>query len=526
VQTTSLQFTEQADANIAVPSWRVSASFDKVYDPSVEIFTLDVSLLDGPDILALDDSDVVTEWDKYLYTDYSDRVLFVETTRQVVEPSSMVQTMADVTFKNDDDFFTPNSGSPIDQYILPKRPFRIFMGFKGEVVPLFVGLSEKMPTINKTQGTATFHLIDFLSLILDREVPQTAMLLNYSTGEILSELFGEVGILPDQMSIDTSFNRIPFFFVEKGIKLRTVVEKLMIAEQGRLYLDELGIITFKNRQNYSTTPVWSFDKTKTIDYDVSGEDDIINSVKIKMNILSVMSEQSVWESAEVYTVPAGGTKQVWVNLTDPITSVVTPIYATQSEFYSHFLASSDTAGEFPYADISVDSIYSFGKSVLITFENTGATTGYVTAVDLWGTPVKTIDEIIVQDFDQTSIDAFDEQKFEFETEYIQDEDQGISMAAVMVNDYKDLASIVSIDVQGNPALQLDDMITLDLDGFQGDHIITKITNIMRVEGGIENPSMNYEQRITAKFKEPIQYFILSSDSVDMSLLDSDAVLMP
>lgn len=526
MQTTSARFLEQADTGVATPSWKVTASFDKAYDPAVEIFTLDSSLLDGPDILALTDSDVVTEWDKYLYTDYSDRVISVETSREVVEPSSMVQTMADVTFKNEDDFFTPNSGSPIDQYILPKRPFRIYMGFKGEVIPLFVGLSEKMPTINKTAATATFHLIDFLSLILDREVPQTQMLLGYSTGEILSELFGEVGILPNQMSIDTSFNRIPFFFVEKGIKLRSVVEKLMLAEQGRLYLDELGIITFKNRQNYATTPVWSFDKRNTVDYDVSGEDDIINFVKIKMNILSVMSEQSVWESAEQYMVPAGGTKQVWANLTDPITSVVTPIYATQQEFYSYFMASSDTAGEFPYADISVDSIYSFGKSVLITFENTGATNAYVTAVDLWGTPVKTVDEISVQDFDQTSIDAFDEQKFEFETEYIQEEDQGISMAAIMVQDYKDLASIVGIDVQGNPALQLDDMITLDLDGFQGDHIITKLTNIMRVEGGIESPRMVYEQRITAKFKEPVQYFILSSDSEAMSLLDSDAVLTP
>lgn len=526
MQTVSTQFLEQAQADIAVPSWKVMASFDKAYDPSVEIFTLDSSLLDGPDILALDDSNVVTEWDKYEYTDYSDRVISVETSREVIEPSSMVQTMADVTFKNDDDFFTPNSGSPIDQYILPKRPFRIYMGFKNEVIPIFVGLSEKMPTINKTAGTASFHLIDFLSLILDREVPQTQMLLNYSTGEILSELFGEVGILPDQMSIDTSFNRIPFFFVEKGIKLRSVVEKLMLAEQGRLYLDELGIITFKNRQNFATTPVWSFDKQNTVDYDVSGEDDIINSVKIKINILSVMSEQSVWESAEQYMVPAGGTKQVWANLTDPITSVVAPIYATQQEFYSHFMASSDTAGEFPYADISVDSIYSFGKSVLITFENTGATNAYVTAIDLWGTPVKTVDEITVQDLDQTSIDAFDEQKFEFETEYIQDEDQAVSMAAVMVNDYKDLGSIVQIDVKGNPALQLDDMIDLDLDGFQGNHIISKIVNIMRVEGGIEAPRVVYDQRMTAKAKDVIQYFILSSDSEAMSLLDSDALLMP
>ena len=525
MQTVSTQFLDQASGDIAKPSWKVTAAFDKVYDPSVQIFTLDSSLLDGPDILALTDSDVVTEWDKYLYTDYSDRVLSVETSRELTEPSSMVQTIADVTFKNEDDFFTPNSGSPIDQYILPKRPFRIYMGFKGEVIPLFVGLSEKMPTINKKQGTASFHLIDFLSLILDREVPQTNMLLDYSTGEILQELFGEVGILPDQMSIDSSFNRIPFFFVEKGIKLRSVVEKLMIAEQGRLYLDELGIITFKNRQNYNTTPVWSFDKRNTLDYDVSGEDDIINFAQIKMNILQIMSEQSVWESAEQYSVNAGSTIQVWANLTDPITSVVTPVYSPTPEFFSHFISSSDTAGEVPYTDISVDSIYSFGKSVLITFENTGTENAYITAIDLWGTPVKTIDTITVQDKDQDSIDAFDEQKFEFETEYIQDEDRGISMAAIMVQDYKDPGAIVGTDVQGNPALQLDDMIDLDLDGFQGDHIITKVTNIMRVEGGIEAPLMVYQQRLVSKYKAPVQYFILSSDSQAMSLLDSEAVLM-
>jgi len=83
----------------------------------------------------------------------------------------------------------------------------------------------------------------------------------------------------------------------------------------------------------------------------------------------------------------------------------------------------------------------------------------------------------------------------------------------LIDDYKDYGSLVDLDVKGNPALQIDDGLDLNLDGYQGIHTITKIVN------GMSDSS--YWQRITAKIRDPRHYFIL-----DDSVLDGDDVLTP
>lgn len=264
MQTVSSKFNQLAQGSVRPISYQLRASFDKSFNDDVDFFILSSdseshSLLDGNDVLAPNDTNIIAQWDKYSYQDYTDRVISLEVTREIIEPYSIVQTMADVTLNNFDDYFTPDSGSPIDQYILPKRPFRIFMGFDGEVVQTFVGLSDKMPVIDKKAGTASFHLIDFLSIIFGKSVIEDTLLLDKTTSEILDILFQSLGLLSDQYVLDDSFNRIPFFFVKKDDNLGTIINNLMEAEQGRLFLDELGIIRFLNRQNYNDTAVASHD---------------------------------------------------------------------------------------------------------------------------------------------------------------------------------------------------------------------------------------------------------------------------
>lgn len=506
MQSVSTSFVNDAHAQVRPLAWQLRASFDKTFDDNIDFFTLDTSILDGTDVLAPSDSDVISQWDKFTYADYTDRVISMEVTREVVEPFSIVQSFADVVLNNYDNYFTPNSGSVIDQFILPKRPFRIAMGFGGESVQLFVGLSEKVPTINKMSRTASFHLIDFLSFIFEKEIGQSAMILDYSTAEILDVLFQSVGLLSTQYNLDNSFNRIPFFFVNKGDKLGPIVQELMKAEQGRLYLDELGVIRLRNRQNYSTESVFMFDQSNTIDYDVSTEDDIINSVKLTCDILAVQAEQSIWQLAQAAYIPAGDTVEVFANLNDPATSITTPTYSATFVESSHYTTTQDIGGVLPYASITLNSLTSFGTAAKLEFENTGASNAYVYAIDLWGTPVKTEDTILVEDSDQTSIDAFEERVYELETKYIQDRDSALSKAAIMVDDYKDYGSLVDIDVKGNPALQIDDVLNLDLDGYQGNHVITKLVNGMS--------GSKYYQRIRAKARTLRLYFILDQSRLD------------
>src|SRR5690606_40680319 len=71
-----------------------------------------------------------------------------------------VQTCAlpisDFTLNNYDKYFTPHSTSPIEEYILPKRPVRLLQGFDGENLQQFVGLTQGMPEVDEMSATASF----------------------------------------------------------------------------------------------------------------------------------------------------------------------------------------------------------------------------------------------------------------------------------------------------------------------------------------------------------------------------------
>lgn len=519
MQTTNAVFDQGAIADAINPSWQLRISWDKAFDDAVTFFTLDTSLLDGVDVLAPSDNNVVQEWDKYEYADYSDRVIGIEITREELEPFSVVQSFADITLNNYDDYFTQNSGSPIDTYILPKRPVRILLGFKGQNLPQFIGLTEKLPQVDKKARTAKIHMMDFLSFLFTKKIDNTSLLENYSTGEILAYLLDELGLAPDQYNFtSTSFNRIPYFFVEKDQNFGDVVRELMKAEQGRLYMTEDGVITFQNRQDYPTTPVWTFNKENTNNYEVSGEDDLINFVDLTSEILDEMQEQSVWTLAERTLVRAGQSVDIWSSYSDPVTTVTTPTYSPITVGASYFRTTEDAEGQIPYTSISLDSITNFSKASKLTFENTGTTDAYVVSVDIWGTPVKVVDTIRVQDIDQTSIDKYEEARYELETKYIQKRSDAISKAAVLLDDYKDIGSILDIDVKGNPALQIGDPVTVDLDGYDGEYTISKI--FQSLHKGL------YVQQLKVKQRDIRSYFIISSDSEARSLLGGTDVLVP
>jgi hypothetical protein len=512
MQTTSLGFRQLAAGHVRPLSWDVRVSFDKTFDDAITFFTLDTSVLDGPDLLAPSDDNPLQLWDKYSYADYTDRTVSIEVTREEMEPYSIAQAYADVTFNNYDNYFTPNSGSPIETTILPRRPFRALLGFGGEVLPQIVGLSEGMPQIDKSSRTASFHVIDFMSYLLDQDISETIILQDVTTAEVLDYLFQFMGLLDTQYSLDDSLNTIKFFYVEKGTKFKTVADKLMEAEIGRLYLDEAGVIRFRNRYNYESIPVYTFDKSNVIDYSVSNETQIINSVKVTSRVREVQLPQSIWTSAIPIAVQPGATVVIWAEFLDPVTSATAPAYSALETNDSYFISTLSEDGTGAYTDMTI-VMELFSKSAKLTIENIGASPAYVTAIDIYGTPAKVVDTIKVEEVDQSSIDKYEEQLHEIDNEYIQDESNAQSRALILIHDYAEYGATVDIDVKGNPAIQLGDPVVLDLDGYQGVHIVTKTTNLIS-EG-------KFTQRLRARKKTAVTLFTL-----DASVLDGTDLLGP
>jgi len=279
MQNTSGIFKTLATSNLRpIKTW-VGISFDKSYDPNVGFFEIGTSEIGSNDIIRGVNVNDVQNWDKYYYYDLSSRVLSVNTQRTEDIKGSITNAITDVVFDNTDNYFTTGI-SPISEKLIPKRPIRVQIGFGNEVVQTFIGITNKTFEVDYKNGTATITGIDYLSTILDIVLTDTIDMPATRSDLAIIALLELGNILEAQMHIEEG--NITFdFYAEEGTTVRENLEKIVEMEQGRLFMDEKGTITFKNRDSYDTEPVWDLDYNEDVlDYQNRREDDIINTVLI------------------------------------------------------------------------------------------------------------------------------------------------------------------------------------------------------------------------------------------------------
>ena len=475
MQTVTSSFGTKANGTMRKLKQRALMSFPRAYNASITFFTIGVSTIGGADIIKGDGS-VVAEWDKYQYDDYSYRIKSIEVTRTEEPVNSTSLAQADITLENHDNYFTPNRGSTIQNFILPYRPVKLFGGFGDEAIPQFTGLTEKMPTIDEKNKLATFHCIDFLYSLFNRPLDAAVMYQDKRTDEILAALLVAFGITPTQYNFDVGFNIVKFAFFDKGSKFGDVVKELMEAEMGRFYMDEQGIIRFKNRQNYSSSAQWFFNTSNIIDIQTSTQDDIINVVTVKANVREVQAKQKYWELQSATLIPASGSIDIWADFNDPITTIDAPAYITSA---TTSLYTTNTAEDGSGTQISTGISFSntlFAKSYKMTVTNSNAFPVYITSLELYATPALVVKQIYVRESDATSIAKYDERVKDIENDYINNETDAYSKAKIMLDDYSAYLSQYILTVKGNPALQIGDAINVNVWGFAGVYVINKIIN--------------------------------------------------
>lgn len=513
MQTVSNQFATYANGRVRPIDYKVLISFDKAFDDNVDFFTIGSSSIGGSDIIK-GQGEVVQEWDKYAYEDFSSRVISFEWTRQQDNPYSANLGFADVTLDNHDDYFTPENDSPIDDYILPGRPIRIYAGFGNESIPVLIGITEKLPEVDQRSKTAKFHCVDFLQTLYNRPLDEEVIYQDMRVDEILGALFESVGLTSTQYDFDEAFTVVPFAFFEKGTKLGDAAQKLVQADLGYLFMDENGMISYRNRQNFSDVPVKEYNDENVVNRSVVSEDEIVNVVEVKSNIREVQESQKVWELTESTVVPAGETVEVWADFQDPVTSADDPVYtASPQDISSEFTGNtaSDGSGS-AYSNWTVTTTL-FSTSMKMEFENTGGSSAYLTLIRLWGTPAKVTSQLYVREQVDVSVAQFEEQILTIENDYIQDESTATSLALVTLGIYSDLGGVDELDVIGNPALQLRDAV----DVYGNTHNVKKQVNVIDRSGG----GMNYRQSLTVERRIVLDYF-----TIGVSSIGSAAVIAP
>lgn len=484
MQTVPDTFHDIAQNGIRPHKWGLWISFDKQFDDSIEFGEWDSSLWDGGDIWKPSDDNPLQEWDYYVYEDYSDRVIDMEWSREIEFPYSVQAAMADFTVNNYDNLFSPDQGSPIDQYILPKRPLRMFAGFRNSaVLQQFVGVTEKMPELDSVNKKAAFHALDFLSEMFTMPLTQTVAMANVTTDEVLDALFQQFGLTSSQYTLAQGRNRIPFLFFERGMNAGEAFRQLMQAEMGNLWIDEQGIIRFEQRLLPVEDVVMEFNDSNVEEISTSSDSEIINTVRIHSIIRDVQEFQPVYmksnnsSSTGFFVVPAGDTAVMEVNLQDPCLSIVSPTLG-ESTSVSWFTA-KDAVNNPVSSDVSVASTELKQNTYVITFQNDNAFSVEIDALELWGEPAKEVDRIDYEAYDEDSVTAYGEELLEIDNNMFGSESNCESFALTILDAYKDFASVIEMSVKGDPSLQLGDIVDVNTRDVQGTFKVIKITNTMR-----------------------------------------------
>lgn len=475
-------FHDLAAGQVINPIVGLYVSFDKTYSSDVQFFTLDQSVLDGPDLLeSTEPINPIQFWDKYNYVDYSDRIVSASVSRSFEFPYNTQSAMLDVTLENTDGYFTPGSGSAIDIYNLPARPIRLYAGFYGlSMVQNFIGMTEDMPDVDNESRTVEYHALDFLTSISNQTLNQIVDMRDARTDEVLAAIVEQFGVSEDQYDFDEGEVTIPFVFFDVGQDAGEAIRQLVQAEGGRFWLNESGILRFQARDIHNQEVVLQLPKYSVINVTPSGTDDMINRIKIYADVREVQEYQTVYEkkatttstSTNLWVVPSNSTYAISAGLSDPCYDIVAPTLGKNSDV-SWFTAIKSDTTEVTSGITATGSLTT--NSYDLVFTNTNNFPVEIDAMVLWGEPAKVTDAVEYDVYDDESVAKYGEHVLEIsDNPFFQSIDQAEEYAAYVLKDYAYYNATLEIECKGDFSLQLGDVIALEDDEFGGAYVVDSI----------------------------------------------------
>lgn len=505
MQTVSSEFTDKSQANFRRISWSVLISFEKDFDNTIDFFTIGSSTIGGTDILKGTGS-VIQEWDKYTFEDFSSRVLSVEVNRETEQPTSpLTVATCDIILDNHDDIFTPgNTDSPLDGFLLTRRPIKVSLGFSGQLIPKFTGLTIGKPEIDDKAKTARIHCVDFLKSMLDQPLDEELIYVDQFTSEINQGLLENAGLVSSQFSLEQGGIIIPFAYFKKGSKRGDAFRAVNQAELGNMYMAENGQIKSETRTSWANhTKVWDFTKENILERNTLANDNVINVVEVFSQARQVQAKQSLWQndinsgsvqfSDQTDSIKPGQTKELFIDIKDefgdlPITTLDDPEpYTTADTSYYVANAASDSTGIDLTADVDLDSMTVFSTAAKLVFTNNGTKEAFITRLEVFGTPAKVVNDIYKRVVDATSVgdrDAYEEHPLSppIVNDLIQDETAANTIGQIIIGDRGEDDDRQKWLVKAVPQLQVGDVVNYTDENTDEDYFVTRINDIVNNSG--------------------------------------------
>ncbi|MDR1032712.1 MAG: hypothetical protein LBL84_01720 [Candidatus Nomurabacteria bacterium] len=499
-------FHQLARGNVIPLRWAWKVAWAKIKRDDVGFFTWDVSQWDGDDILGGDDGNPLQVWDTYAYDDATDRTVSIEVERSIEFPYGCQLAMADVVANNYDGYFTPGSGSTVSDYANQASiPMRLYAGYQtSELVPQFVGLTQGRPEFDDGAKTVSYHALDFLSQIFEMPLGNMLAMRNTTTDEVLRAIFLSFGLTPNQFFLDSGSNKIPFLFFSKDDNTGDVIRRLMASEQGRLWLDEQGIIRFTSRNHLFGDPQLVLDDYQIISIKAGAADNKVNHVKITTPIREVQDYQTVFSK----DASAESTQNLWVvspslpytvslTLDDPCYDVVAPQLG-KNVAVSWFTCKTSSGTEVT-SGVTVSNIELRPDSYKLTFSNSNPFAVEIDEMELWGTPAKVVDELKYEAMTDDWSEVDDHKLVMQDGEhYMNTYNSARAFSRFVLSRYGAAIPTIEASIKGDFAMQLGDVFTIPSGDFAGDWYITSVKYRLEVGSLVTD--------ITATHHEQIDFF--------------------
>ena len=490
MQTVTTDFHNQANKDMVPLAWGAAMSFDKVWDDGIEFGSYDSSQYDSGDLYAPLTDDPLNFWDYYKYLLYSNRLTSMEWSREIDFPYSVSAAMADFTFNNTDDFFTPGAGSAIDGYILPKRPVRLYAGYANEKIQQFIGITGDAPTIDEDAKTASFHATDFLTEIFALNLYNVLAMQDVTTDEVLAAIFDQFNISSSSYSLAKGRNRIPFVFFEKGKNAGNAIREIMQAEGGLLWINEQGVIIFETRLPQVNSAVYVLDDSNTFSLTRSGETGIINSVKITTPIRKVTDYRDVYSDVIDPDNPTidpnkqviGGNSSgiVTASLADPCLTINEPSLGETAG--DSWFTAIDLSGNEITSGVSVTGVSLTSSQYTIFIQNDNSTSISINQLYLWGKAARLINTLNYQAQNQDSVDKYGIQQLGGDdgitNDFFGSFSNADSFAETIIDAYKDLNPTIEAEIAGDLSLQLGDIVDVQTRGINDNYRLTSIAPVI------------------------------------------------
>lgn len=529
MQAVSSAFTAATGSSFRNVSHRLLVAWEKVLDPTVNFFTLDVSQLDGPDILQ-GIYNTVTFFDKFVYTDETPYVLDWQITRSVSQqPWGVIMATATLELDNTSNRFFPGLDPTIGDYVLlANRPVKIQVGFNGENINVFTGFTDNTTTAQIVGRKLVMNLMDAMTYLQGIKSEQSTMV-NMSRDQIIISLLTEAGFTSDQWDIEPSVNSPIPYYNPHGKIMTDIFTELCESEGALMFCDENGIINWWTRPhiNNHKTVQWAFDYSNTIGDPQYVTPTIINDVNVTTTPLAVGAYNKIYEvtidpnNPTDYLVPPGSEITLEADFSGDAAaaiSVDTPYWVGSSgsgnSTFTTALNADGTGGDGGGA-VALSSETLTGESYLMTFTNSGTQGIYITDISLWGVPAVQQTVQTSPYIDQTSVDNYNRNpnnnytEIGIENDTLQNAFEAQSLAYWYVQLYGQPQPRFTLATFAVPQLQAFDWVSMT----PQETGVTMDLAIMASTLALEAPA-NLTQTLDIEGRSTFSYFILDQSKLD------------